>query len=144
MSRARDAAAGKEILDLSDGMDRQARVRETVEQRRCERREREVAAIRRAPERPLDADEGARDDAADTHPDTCKLEGDFAPAIQLGNRHDVFVRRDLEDTVGRRVHDWLAGAHVFGAQLLDDGRAARRLVGQRATAYAPLELADAL
>ena len=62
---ARDAAAGKQIFDLADRDDRNARVRQTIEQRRRERRQREVAAVGGPLERARHADERPRDHAAD-------------------------------------------------------------------------------
>ena len=44
---------------------------------------------------------------------------------------DVFVRGDLEDAVGGGVDDRMAGAHVLGAELVDDHRAGRRVVADR-------------
>src|SRR5262249_28910678 len=67
---------------------------------------------------------------------------DLADAIQLLDRDDVFVRRDLKDAVGRRVDDRKTGAHVLGAELVDDDRAGRRVVAERPASDAPLELGD--
>jgi len=52
--------------------------------------------------------------------------------MELRNRHDRLVRRDLKHAVGRRVHDQRAGPHVFGPELVDDPRAGRRSVPQHA------------
>ena len=50
------------------------------------------------------------------------------------------MRGHLEDAIGGRVHDRLAGADVFLAQLLDDLGAGRRAIRQRAAPDAALEL----
>ena len=55
---------------------------------------------------------------------------------------DVLVRGDLEHAVGRRVDDRPAGAHVLGAEPIDDLGARRDDVAERAAADAPLELGD--
>ena len=104
-----DAAAGKEILDLPDRNDWLALLLEDVEKRRRKRRQRVVAAICRPPPGAGRPDERTRDDASDASSLAGDLVGDLAPAIQLVDRNDLFVRRDLEDAVGRRVNDRLAG-----------------------------------
>ena len=102
---------------------------------------RRLAVRLKAPGR---ADERPRDHPADAEAEPDQLEGDLADAIQLGHRDDVFVRGDLKHAVGRRVDDRPAGAHVLGAELVDDRRAGRGLVAERAAADAPLELGDHL
>ena len=79
-------------------------------------------SIRRAPERAWCPDERTRDDAADAKAFANKLVGRFARAIQLGDRHDLLVRGNLEYAVRRRVDDPRAGAHVFGTEVVDDLR----------------------
>ena len=115
-----------------------------IEQRLAGRRQRVVVAVRGAREAPGRADERPRDDAADAEPLADQLVGDLAGAIQLGDRHDLFVRGDLEDAVGRRVDDQRAGAHVLGAELVDDLGAGRGLVAEHAAAGAARELGDDL
>ena len=144
MDRGGNASSREQIFDLPDRDHRQAGVLEPIEQRRRERRQREVAAVRRPAECAWRADERPRDHASDPEAEPDHLERNLAPAIQLRDRHDVFVRGDLEHAVGRRVHDRLAGPHVLVAELLDDGRAARGLVGRGAAADSPLELVDDL
>ena len=80
------------------------------------------------------ADERARDDAADAQPFARQTVGDVAGSIELRHGNDLFVRGDLEDAVGRRVHDPVAGLHVLGAELVDDRRAGRGLVAEHAAA----------
>ena len=142
MDRGRDAAAGEQILDLADRDDRQAGGLHAIEQRRRDggsakswRFAVRAKCARRADERP-------RDDAADAEPIADELEGDLAAAIQLRDRHDVFVRGNLKHAVGRRVDDRRAGAHVLRAELVDDRRAGRRLVARTPPADAALELGD--
>ena len=64
---------------------------------------------------------------------------DFAAAVQLLQRHNRLVRRDLEDAVGGGVDDQLAGAQVLLPQLVEDRRAGGGLVAQRAAADRLLE-----
>jgi hypothetical protein len=54
--------------------------------------------------------------------------------IELGNRHDLFVRRDLKHAVGGGVDDQRAGAQVLGPELVDDRGTRRRLVADHAAA----------
>ena len=127
-----DAATGEEILDLANRDDRQRCGLQAIEQRLARRRQRVVVAVRRAREAPRRADERARDHAADAQPFANELVGDLAVAIELANRHDVLVRRDLEDAVGRRVDDRRAGPHVLGSELVDDLRPGSGLVAEHA------------
>ena len=113
-----------------------------IEQRLARRRQRVVVAVRGARELPGRADERARDDAADAESLADQPVGDLAGAIELGHRHDVFVRGDLEHAVGRRVDDERAGPQVLGAELVDDRRAGRRLVAEHAAAGQARELVD--
>ena len=76
--------------------------------------------------------------------DADEVVGDLADAIQLGNRHDVFVRGDLEDAVGRRVDDRPARLHVLGSELVDDRRPRRDHVAERRPADSLFELGDQL
>ena len=63
-------------------------------------------------------------------------------AVELVDRDDVLVRRDLEHAVGRRVDDRRAGAHVLRPERVDDRRAGRDDVAERLPADAPLEFRD--
>ena len=54
----------------------------------------------------------------------------LAPRIELLQRHDLLVRRDLEDAVRAGVDDGQPGAQVLRAELLEDHRPAGRLVAQ--------------
>ena len=88
------------------------------------------------------ADERTRDDAADLQLARQQLARDLAIAIQLLQRHNRFVRRDLEDAVRRGIDDQLAGLDVRLAQLVEDRRAGGGLVAQRAAADGLFKLLD--
>ena len=66
------------------------------------------------------------------------------PAVQLVEGDRVHVRCDLEDGVGRRVDDPLAGPLVLLAELLDDLRPRGRLVPEHAPPGAVHERVDHL
>ena len=93
---------------------------------------REVAAVVGALERAGLADERARDHAARCRSSSHSSRAILADAIQLGERDDLLVRGDLEHAVGRGVDDRLAGAHVLGAELVEDLGAGGGLVAERA------------
>ena len=103
-----------------------------IEQRRRERRQREVAAVRRA----LEAARARRRTAARSRgrrpapsPTRSKAISQMRYSSSIGI--DVFVRGDLEHAVGRRVDDRRAGPHVLGPELVDDRRAGRDRVAER-------------
>src|SRR5437763_2454188 len=75
--RGCDTPPGKEILDFSDGVYRDARLCQRIEQSLAGRWKRVVAAVRRATERPWPADERPRDDAADVHSFSDELVGNL-------------------------------------------------------------------
>ena len=52
------------------------------------------------------------------------------------------MRGDLKNAVAGRVDDRKAGAHVLFAKFLDDFRAGRGLVAERAAADLPFEFRD--
>ncbi len=116
-----------------------SRLREQVEQRRRERRQRKIPPVGGSLERPRCADERPRDHAAHAVADAYEIERDLTKPIQLRHRHDVLVRGDLEDAVGGGVDNRRAGSHVFRSQLVDDGGARRCLVAERATPDARFE-----
>ncbi len=60
--------------------------------------------------------------------------GRFANFVQFIKRNDLFVGRDLEDAVGRRVDDGLAGRHLFSAQFIEDDGPRGRDITQPAAA----------
>ena len=80
------------------------------------------------------ADERAGDHAADRVLAGQDLARDPAALVELLERNRLFVRRDLEDRVRRRVDDPLARELVLFAELLDDLRARGRLVAEHAAA----------
>ena len=69
---------GEQVLDLADGEDLVAGRLQAVEQRRRERRQREIPPVGGARERAGEADERPGDDAADAEADARELEGDLA------------------------------------------------------------------
>ena len=85
------------------------------------------------------ADEGPRDHPAHFVRAAQNLARGLADLVQLPQRDHFFVRGHLENAVGRGVDDGRAGAHVLGAQFLDDLGAGSGLVAERAAADAALE-----
>ena len=75
---------------------------------------------------------GPRDHAADRVLAGEDPARDPAAVVELLERDRLLVRGDLEDRVGARVDDPLAGALVLLAELLDDLRPARRDVAEHA------------
>ena len=137
-----DVAAGEDVGDLADAVDRLPGVADEREVVRPPRLEREVVAVRRALVVARLADERPRDHAADGVLAGQDLARDPAGLVELLERDRLLVRRDLEDRVGGRVDDPLAGALVLLAELLDDLRARRRLVAEHAAAGAVHERVD--
>ena len=98
------------------------------------RLEREVVPVRRALVVPRLADERPGDHPADGVLAREDLARDAAGVVELLERDRLLVRGDLEDGVGRRVDDPLAGLLVLLAELLDDLRPRRRPVAEHAAA----------
>ena len=144
MESASDAPARKQIFNLAHSDDRQPRRLHPIEQCLAGGRQRVIAAIRGALETSGRADKRPGDHPADAESFSDEFIRDLARPIQLWQRHDVFVRRDLEDAVSRCVHDERAGAHVVGPELVENLRARGRLVAQHATSGLPRELTDDL
>ena len=137
-----DVDAREDVADLADAVHLLARVAGEREVVRPLRHERVVVAVRRAHVVVGRAGERPRDHAAD-----CVLAGedlarDLARLVELVERHRLLVRRDLEDGVGRRVDDPLAGLLVLLAELLDDLGARRGLVAEHAAPGAVHERVD--
>ena len=130
--------------DLPDAVRRVARVADRREVVRAARLEREVVAVRRALVVAGLADERTCDHAADRVLAREDLARDAAARVELLERDRLLVRGDLEDGVGGRVDDPLAGALVLLAELLDDLRARRRLVADHPAARAVHERVDHL
>jgi hypothetical protein len=71
--------------------------------------------------------EWSRDDAADLHAGRVAA-GDFADPVKPVGWDHLFVRRDLQHRISRRVENRLAGEDVFFAEFLENGSAAARVV----------------
>ena len=120
VNRPADAASGKQVLDLADRHDRDAGGGCPIEHGFCKRLQRVVVPIRRTGERARCSDERTRDHAPDAKPLAHQLVRNLAGAVQLRDRHDVFVSGNLEHAVGGRVDNQRAGAHVLGTEVIDD------------------------
>src|SRR5580704_4971038 len=71
-----------------------------------------------------------------------QLSSNFAHAVQLGDGNHVFMRRDLKNTVARRVDNGPSGSHMFFAKFLDDLRSRCRLVADGPAPYLFLKRFD--
>ncbi len=72
------------------------------------------------------------------------LAGNFAHAVQLGDRDHVFVRGNLKYAVARRVDDGKTRSNVLLAQFLDDFSSRGGLIANRFPANGAFELFDQL
>lgn len=106
------------------------------------RREREVFSSFGSSEVAGLALEGAGDDASDGVWRHKQAARNAAPVVELLDRHNALVARDLEHAVGARVDDREAGLHVELTEFLDDRRAARRLVGEGLGPDSSFEFSD--
>ena len=88
------------------------------------------------------AGKGARDDAAHAVGTVEHVPRDFAHAVKFGDRNHLFVRGDLKNAVARGVHDREPGAHMLGAQLFQNFRAAGGLISERRASDGALEPLD--
>ena len=132
MVRLRNAAMGKDIGDLADGIDGSAVFRHGVQQGRFRCGHGIVVTVPRTGEgaRFL-TDERTGDDTGDpVRPDQFK--SSLAEAVQPVQAKIPFVRGYLEDTVRRRIDDGFARAAVFLPQLLDDDRPGGMFLSQHA------------
>ena len=127
-----DADAVEHLADLADGVHRHAGGLQLVHVGAPGRREREVLAALGALERARRAPERPRDDAPDGVLARHDLARGGARRVELGGRHLVDVRGDLQHRVRRRVDDQVAGRQVLLAEVVDHGRAAVGLVAQDA------------
>ena len=98
-----------------------------------DRRQREVVAVRGPGEVSRRSDEWSRNDAADAESLSHQLVGGLAGPIQLLDRHDLFVRGDLEHAVGRGIHNPCTGAQVLWTERVDDRRARGRHIADDRT-----------
>ncbi len=120
---ATDTPVRVDIGDLADADDLAAGLHQLVEHRVRRRRHGQVAAIARAFEvAAIGADERPRNHPAHVVV-VDQLARDIADVVQALQAEGLFVAGDLEHAVGRSVDDRLAAAHVFLAELRDDGGA---------------------
>ncbi len=129
-----EATAVENVVDLADAIDLFACIEEVVEHGIGRRINAEVVAVGCAFEFAGDAYEGSCDHAADGPIALQQFAGDFADFVLTLNGNDRFVHGDLEDAVAARVHDRVAGAHVFFAQFVDDHGARCRIISEGAGA----------
>ena len=137
-----DADVVEDGADLADGVDRDAVGLQLVEVGAPGRVEREVLAPLRALERARAAPERARDHAPDGVLAAHDLARGLAGGVQLGLRHLVLVRGDLQHRVGRRVDDQVARAQVLLAEVVDHGGAGVGPVAEHAAAGRVAQLVD--
>ena len=93
--RVRHAAAGKQVLDLADGHDREPGSLDAIEQGLSARRQCVVVAIGRPRETAGRTDERPGNDAPHAEALAHELVRDLARAVQLRHGHDRLVRGDL-------------------------------------------------
>ena len=103
-----------------------------------------VASIRRPPKSPRSPQERTGDDPVHVVRRPEHLAGAVAPFIELLEGHDLLVRRDLEDRVGRRIEDGTPALHVRCAELLDDLGPGGRHISERQLAGYPRKSLDDL
>ena len=127
---AGDVPAREQVVHLANPDAWHPRRGQSIEQRLVHRGDREIPSARRTLVRPGPAGEWPRDHAAHgvlAHQHVARRR---TRPVQLLERHRPLVRRHLEDRVGGRVDDPLAGPLVLFSELRDDLRARRRLVPQ--------------
>ena len=127
-----DVLPGEDVADLADAGHARARRADAREVIRLRRQQREVVAVGRAAVGARLALERAGDHAPDGVLAGEQPARGAAGLVELLERHRRLVRGDLEDRVGGRVDDPLAGALVLLAQSLDDLGARRRHVADHA------------
>ncbi len=121
---------GEDVADLADGDDLAGRRGQAVQQGAVRGRDREVAAVRGAPE-PLRrrADERSGNDPADPER-IAEPSGDAGDVEEALEPERLLVRRDLEDAVDRGVADRPAGPEVLLAKRVDQRRPGRVAVAE--------------
>jgi hypothetical protein len=134
----------EDVLDLPDRNDRDPCCVQAVEHGRARRRNAEVPPLGTPLEGAGRALERTRD-----HPPNVVLARqeptrEPAPRVQLLERDDVGMGRDLEDRITARVDDREARPEVLLAELLDDLRPRRGDVPEHPPADRPLERLDDL
>src|SRR5204862_4851524 len=108
----------EDVADLADAVHLVAALADERQVVRPLRLEREVMPVRRTHVVPRLSDERAGDHSSDGMLAGQDLARDAAAFVQLLERNRLFVGRDLEDRVGRRVDDPLARTLVLLTQLL--------------------------
>src|SRR4029079_4896883 len=106
------------VADLADPVDLLSELAHEREVVRTPRLEREVVPARGADVVAGRAEEGPRDHAGHGVLAREALARDAAGVVQRVERDRLLVSGDLEDRVGARVHDPLAGALMLLAELL--------------------------
>src|SRR5262245_31256141 len=115
-----DVLPREDVPDLADPVHLHAGVTHEREVVRPSRLEREVVPVRRPLVISRRADEGTCDHPADRVLSGEDLPRNPARAVELFERNRLLVCRNLEDGVGRRVDDPLAGPLMLLPELLDD------------------------
>ena len=139
----RDAAAGKDIVDLSHADHVFSRLGQQIQHRFARRQQRKIVAARRAPEGLAGcALKRARDYTAHTVLAHQHFAGHAAVFIQLLYGNDGFVRGDLKYGIGRGVNDERAGAQMLFSVILQYLGAGVGAIAQHTAAGAPFECAD--
>ena len=115
-----DVAAGEDVGDLPDAVDRVPGLANRRQVVRTARLEREVVAVRCPFVVAGLTDEGAGDDTSDRMAPCQDPTRGAAALVQLLEGNRLFVRCDLEHGVRGRVDDPLPGLLVLLAELLDD------------------------
>ena len=115
-----DVLTREDVADLPHAVHRHPPIAKQLEVVRARRLEREVVPPRRPPVGTVGALERTGDHPADGVLSTQDPASRAAGGVQLLERDDRLVGRDLEHAVGRRVDDPAPCALVLGAQALDD------------------------
>src|SRR5450830_1667053 len=127
----REPLTSKQVIRLTDANDIHTGLAHLGEGGRTQRLSGIVLAVGCSHEIPGRPGERARNNTADQVLTLQNLSpADLAHLIQLGQRDDVVVRGDLEHRVSRRVHNRIAGTHMFFAQFGDDRGPRLRSVAQ--------------
>ncbi len=129
--RARPRFA-KQIVDLANTNGFYPVRCQNVEQSVSRRIEREILPVRGADVRALSSHKRSCDNAPHrscTH--THLITGLPADPVELLEGNDLFVCCNLEDRVGRGVHDGLPRPHMLCPEFLNDGRSGGRLVAKK-------------
>ena len=137
-----DAAAIVNIVNFADAEDRNFSLDKHIHQHRARRLDRVIVPPLGTPKISRRAGERPGNHAAHFVRPVEHFPCDFAHAIQFGDGDHVFVRRDLEDAVARRVHDRETRSNVFLAQFLDNFGSGGGLVADRLAADGAFELFD--